>query len=313
MIGNEARMADNKKYYYLKLKEDFFESDEAVILESMPDGYIYSNILLKLYLRSLKNDGFLMFNNLIPYNSQMLATITRHQVGTVEKAVKIFKDLQLIEILDNGAIYMTNIKNFVGKSSTDADRKRVEYNKMKRIGEISTIGVEKTPPEIEIEIEKDIEIKKDIDINIELEVDNAKTATDANIFGHYQSRIGSIDGYQVEKLKDYLEIDKLEPALVKRAIDRAADNGKRNFGYVNAILKSWAQSGIRTVAQQDEEQRNFTDSKASNYQSVNNQAKSNIPNWHNEDFKELEMSPDELAELERIQREINEKLAKGGK
>ena len=306
-------MADNKKYYYLKLKEDFFESDEAVILESMPDGYIYSNILLKLYLRSLKNDGFLMFNNLIPYNSQMLATITRHQVGTVEKAVKIFKDLQLIEILDNGAIYMTNIKNFVGKSSTDADRKRVEYNKMKRIGEISTIGVEKTPPEIEIEIEKDIEIKKDIDINIELEVDNAKTATDANIFGHYQSRIGSIDGYQLEKLKDYLEIDKLEPAVVKRAIDRAADNGKRNFGYVNAILKSWAQSGIRTVAQQDEEQRNFTDSKASNYQSVNNQAKSNIPNWHNEDFKELEMSPDELAELERIQREINEKLAKGGK
>ena len=306
-------MADNKKYYYLKLKEDFFESDEAVILESMPDGYIYSNILLKLYLRSLKNDGFLMFNNLIPYNSQMLATITRHQVGTVEKAVKIFKDLQLIEILDNGAIYMTNIKNFVGKSSTDADRKRVEYNKMKRIGEISTIGVEKTPPEIEIEIEKDIEIKKDIDINIELEVDNAKTATDANIFGHYQSRIGSIDGYQVEKLKDYLEIDKLEPALVKRAIDRAADNGKRNFGYVNAILKSWAQSGIRTVAQQDEEQRNFTDSKASNYQSVNNQAKSNIPDWHNEDFKEPEMSPDELAELERIQREINNKLAKGGK
>ena len=305
-------MADNRKYYYLKLKEDFFESDEAVILESMPDGYIYSNILLKLYLRSLKNDGFLMFNNLIPYNSQMLATITRHQVGTVEKAVKIFKDLQLIEILDNGAIYMTNIKNFVGKSSTDADRKRVEYNKMKRIGEISTIGVEKTPPEIEIEIEKDKEIKKDIDINIELEVDNAKTATDANIFGHYQSRIGSIDGYQVEKLKDYLEIDKLEPALVKRAIDRAADNGKRNFGYVNAILKSWAQSGIRTVAQQDEEQRNFTDSKASNYQSVNNQAKSNIPDWHNEDFKEPEMSPDELAELERIQREINDKLAKGG-
>ena len=315
MIGNEARMADNRKYYYLKLKEDFFESDEAVILESMPDGYIYSNILLKLYLRSLKNDGFLMFNNLIPYNSQMLATITRHQVGTVEKAVKIFKDLQLIEILDNGAIYMTNIKNFVGKSSTDADRKRVEYNKMKRIGEISTIGVEKTPPEIEIEIEieKDIDIKKDIDINIELEVDNAKTATDANIFGHYQSRIGSIDGYQVEKLKDYLEIDKLEPALVKRAIDRAADNGKRNFGYVNAILKSWAQSGIRTVAQQDEEQRNFTDSKASNYQSVNNQAKSNIPDWHNESFKEPEMTTDELAELERIQREINEKLAKGGK
>ena len=185
MIGNEARMADNKKYYYLKLKEDFFESDEAVILESMPDGYIYSNILLKLYLRSLKNDGFLMFNNLIPYNSQMLATITRHQVGTVEKAVKIFKDLQLIEILDNGAIYMTNIKNFVGKSSTDADRKRVEYNKMKRIGEISTIGVEKTPPEIEIEKDINKDIKLNINKDIYSELDNSAEQSSEYIFPNF--------------------------------------------------------------------------------------------------------------------------------
>ena len=50
-------MADNKKYYYLKLADNFYDRDEMIILESMPDGYIYSNILLKLYLRSLKNEG----------------------------------------------------------------------------------------------------------------------------------------------------------------------------------------------------------------------------------------------------------------
>ena len=256
-IGSEARMADNRKYYYLKLKEDFFESDEAVVLESMPDGYIYSNILLKLYLRSLKNNGYLMFNNIIPYNSQMLASITRHQVGTIEKAVKIFKDLQLIDILDNGAIYMTNIQNFVGKSSTDADRKRLERDKNKTIGHLS----KKCPPEIEIE--KDIDIKKDIDINIELEVDNKKPATDINIYDYYQQRIGPLDGYQYEKLKDYLDIDKMEPELVKKAIDKGADNSKRNFGYINTILKNWAQNGILTVAQQEDEQRRFEESKVS--------------------------------------------------
>ena len=106
----------------------------------------------------------------------------------------------------------------------------------------------------------DIDI--DIDIDIELEVDNKKTTTDTNIFDHYQSRIGSIDGYQVEQLQNYLSADHLEPELVKRAIDRAADNGKRNFGYINTILKNWAQNDIRTIAQQDEEQRNFADSKA---------------------------------------------------
>ena len=43
-------MADNRKYYYLKLKESYFDDDAIVLLESMQDGVIYSNILLKLYL-----------------------------------------------------------------------------------------------------------------------------------------------------------------------------------------------------------------------------------------------------------------------
>lgn len=124
-------MADNRKYYYLKLKEGFFESDEIRILESMKDGYIYSNILLKLYLKSLRNEGRLMYRNVIPFTPEILATLVGHQVGTVEKALETFKSLDLIEILDNGAIYMMDIQNFIGKSSTEADRQREYYNKIK--------------------------------------------------------------------------------------------------------------------------------------------------------------------------------------
>lgn len=72
-------MADNRKYYYLKLKEGFFESEEIKILESMKDGYIYSNILLKLYLRSLRNEGRLMYRNVIPYTPEILAMDTRNR------------------------------------------------------------------------------------------------------------------------------------------------------------------------------------------------------------------------------------------
>lgn len=161
-------MSDNKRYYYLKLKENFFDSDEMVLLESMPDGYIYSNILLKLYLRSLKHEGKLMFNDRIPFNSTMLATITRHSVGVVEKAVQIFRDLQLIDVLDNGAIYMSDIQSFIGKSSTEADRKREYRKKIEEAkrnlitgGQVSDKCPDKTTPELEIEIEKDIDI--DID------------------------------------------------------------------------------------------------------------------------------------------------------
>lgn len=123
-------MADNRKYYYLKLKEGFFESDELKILQSMPDGYLYSDILLKLYLRSLRNGGRLMYKDVIPYTSSILATLTGHQVGTVEKAVDTLKQLGLIEILDNGAIYMMDIQNFIGQSSTEADRKRDYRNRI---------------------------------------------------------------------------------------------------------------------------------------------------------------------------------------
>lgn len=163
-------MSDNKRYYYLKLKENFFDSDEMVLLESMPDGYIYSNILLKLYLRSLKHEGKLMFNDRIPFNSTMLATITRHSVGVVEKAVQIFRDLQLIDVLDNGAIYMSDIQSFIGKSSTEADRKREYRKKIEEAkrnlitgGQVSDKCPDKTTPELEIEIE----IEKDIDIDKE--------------------------------------------------------------------------------------------------------------------------------------------------
>ena len=165
-------MSDNKKYYYLRLKDNFFDSDELKILESMKDGYLYSNILLKLYLRSLKNDGKLVVNDRIPYNAEMLASVTGHQVGTIKQALSMFKELGLIEILENGAIYMLDIQNFIGKGSTEADRQRLydrrisDERKQKKLTQSRNLEeiLEKSTPEIEIEIEleKDIEIEKEI-------------------------------------------------------------------------------------------------------------------------------------------------------
>lgn len=160
-------MSDNKKYYYLRLKDNFFDSDELKILESMKDGYLYSNILLKLYLRSLKNDGKLVVNDRIPYNEEMLASVTGHQIGTVKQALSIFKDLGLIDVLENGAIYMLDIQNFIGRGSSEADRKReyrqrIETDRTKVQTKVREIS-EKSPPEIEIELEKEIKIEKEID------------------------------------------------------------------------------------------------------------------------------------------------------
>lgn len=157
-------MAESRKYYYMRLKEDFFDSDEMVVLESIPDGVIYQNILLKMYCRSLKSNGRLMLNGVIPYNPQMLAGITRQQVGTVEKALEIFKNLGLIEILDNGAIYMMNIQNYIGQSSSEADRIR-EYREQisTEKQEICTNVQQTYTRDRDIERDKDKTITKDKD------------------------------------------------------------------------------------------------------------------------------------------------------
>ena len=246
-------MSDNKKYYYLKLRDNFFDNDDIAILESMPDGILYSNILLKLYLRSLKNNGKLMFNDRIPYNAQMLSTITRQPIAVVEKAVGIFKEMGLIDVLDNGAIYMLDIQNFIGSSNTEADRKR-EYRRkialekgQKLLGHLSGQMSDEQAPEIE---NRDIE-----------EIDSAKDKSPAAIAEYYQSRIGVLDGKQFEQLIDYIRFDHMEYELVKLAIDKAADNSKRSFGYVNSILKNWVQNGIKTTVQQEEEQSNFNKSR----------------------------------------------------
>ena len=117
-------MTKNRKYYYLKLKENFFDSEDMKLLQAMKDGYMYSDILLKLYLKSLRQEGRLMYRDIIPYTPEMVATITNHQVGTVEKAMKVLEQMGFIEILDNGAIYMSDIQNFIGQSSNEGDRKR---------------------------------------------------------------------------------------------------------------------------------------------------------------------------------------------
>ena len=153
-------MSDNRKYYYLKLKENYFDDDSIVLLESMQDGVLYSNILLKLYLKSLKHGGRLQLDEDIPYTAQIIATITRQQIGTVERALQIFLKLGLVEVLDSGTFYMSNIELLIGQSSTEAERKRAARLQNKALSALRTSGGHLSdirPPEIEIELEKERE------------------------------------------------------------------------------------------------------------------------------------------------------------
>lgn len=169
-------MSDNKKYYYLKLKEDFFDNEEMKILESMKNGVEYQNVYLKMCLLSLKSDGALLFKNMLPYSLEMLSSVLRVNIDTIKTAVEIFQKIGLVTVTDTETIYMTDIQSLVGQSSTEAERVRkyrqnlaqkkqelLEESKGVQMYENCTENVQNCTPEIR---DKSIEIRdKSIEIN----------------------------------------------------------------------------------------------------------------------------------------------------
>mgnify|MGYP001028372124 CR=1 FL=1 len=225
-------MSDNRKYYYLKLKESYFDDDAIVLLESMQDGMLYSNILLKLYLKSLKYGGTLQLDENIPYTAQMIAIITRQQVGTVERALQIFMKLGLVEPLDNGALYMSNIELFIGQSSTEGERKRrarMKISEQKRLsGQVSEAKADICPPEIEI--------KKEIDIEIEKERELETGQAPARSYGRYNNVF--LSDTELDELKAELP-DKWE-YYIDRLSTHIASKGTKYRSHAATIYK-WAQ------------------------------------------------------------------------
>ena len=148
-------MADSKKYYWLKLKRDFFKRHDIRIIEEMPNGKDYLLFYLKLLLESVDHEGSLRFSDTIPYNEQMLSVITNTNVDIVKSAMNLFIELKMIDILDDRTIYMIEVEKHIGSESGWAEKKRLQRAKRDNVPLLSS----ECPIEIEKEEEKDKEIK----------------------------------------------------------------------------------------------------------------------------------------------------------
>ncbi|MGQ7380804.1 DnaD domain-containing protein [Streptococcus suis] len=122
----------------------------------------------------------------------------------------------------------------------------------------------------------------------------------------YQSKIGVIDGDQFQQLAEYVTLDEMELDVVIRAITEAADNGKRNFKYILAILRNWKQNGIKTIAQVEERERQRIEQKASSFQNGNKSQprQTNVPTWSTEPVK-TEQTAEGQAKLAEIFAELD--------
>ena len=234
-------MSDNRKYYYLKLKENFYNSETMVILESMQDGLLYSNLLLKMYLMSLKSGGILMLNDHLPHTPQTIATFTRHQVGTVERALKVFLEFGLVEILTDGAYYMTDIQLLIGQSSTEGERKKKERMRLKRQKLLPSGGADICPPYSQGDICPP-EIR---DKRLDIRDKENRECVGTPAYGRYQNVFFTDD--------ELTELQKELPALWQTYVDRLseymASTGKQYQNHA-ATIRRWAAEDRKKAATQ---------------------------------------------------------------
>ena len=247
-------MAINKRYYWLKLPEDFFQSETIRWLEEQPNGIYYSNFYLKLCLMSI-NDNVMLIRRVgemyIPYDIKRLSELTNINSDTIMIAINLLKKLGLLEVLDNGAFYLNQVKNMVGSESESAKRVRKHRNKTKALQCNETETQKKqlcnksvTQNETTDIRDKIIDIRdKRIDIRV-IDKENA-TTTDIQkkeVIDIYMNNINySINSIEYERLID--DIDEYGVEWVKEAITRAVIQGKRKLGYIEAILNNWKVNG----------------------------------------------------------------------
>lgn len=120
-------MSDNKRYYWLKLPEDFYDDDTIQWIEDQENGAAYVNFYLKLLLKSLSDEGRLIRyvgQRLIPYDVKSLSRLTNTDTDTVRVALELFVKIGLIERLDTGEIYMSQIDEMIGSETQAAIRMR---------------------------------------------------------------------------------------------------------------------------------------------------------------------------------------------
>lgn len=154
----------DRKYYWLKLKRDFFKRHDIRIVEGMPNGKEYILFYLKLLCESVDHEGNLRFSDQIPYNEDMLAIITNTNVDIVRSAVKVFTELKMMEILDDGTIFMAEVDGMIGTETEWAKKKR-EYRASIQ-GDV--------PPLIEGQSEDNVRTMSDKSKSKSIEIDKEK-------------------------------------------------------------------------------------------------------------------------------------------
>ena len=251
---------EEKKYYWIKLKTNFFDLPTIDWIMSQNNGCEYIVLYQMLCLKTANTDGKLVSQigeMLIPYDIEKIVRDTKYfSTDTVRVALDLFKNLGLIYVSDDNTMTISNYDEMVGSESQWAEKKRLYRQKQKQIGgqQQGRIGgqqqgqiednVREEYRDKRLEIrDKSIEYRdKSVDINNKEKEEKEKRETYVSILDSYTSN----DSLK-SSLNDFLEMRKKMKGFTTRAfklalnkLDELSNDDKEKIKIVNqSVMNSW--------------------------------------------------------------------------
>ena len=248
-----------KRYYWLKLKEDFFDQKEIKKLRRIAGGDTYTIIYLKMLLLSIKNGGKIMYEAVEDSLAEELSLEIDEDAEDIAIVLGFLERYKLIEKGASSEYLLPEAAKAIGSESKSAERVRRFREKnqalqcngdvtdMKRLGnENVTLDIESRDRDKSKSSSLNLDSNSYIDREGENETTTANArhvgeldcASAAEAFRLWEKNIGVISPILSEKIRDLVK--EVGYAAYSKAVNKAIERGKCNFAYISATAKGIA-------------------------------------------------------------------------
>ncbi len=259
-----------RRYFWLKLKEDFFRDKKIKYLRKMPDGDKLLILYLQMQLASLDGEGIIKYAELMPSYVEELALTLDEEPKIVESALVTLQKVGLIEIWEDKSIYMLAMQDCIGSEGTSAERVR-RHRERKALKDVA----EQLHCNRELNLEKERDIELDGDKEKDREEDKEEEQEPyINNSENRELAKNSNDKYENNFTKPTIEEIRAYCVARKNEIDpehffdyyeshgwRTGKNGIQDW---RATIRCWEKNNFRNTAQgakasQTTKQKNYSE------------------------------------------------------
>ena len=292
-------MASVKRFFWLKLKEDFFKQKEIKLLRKIAGGDTHTIIYLKILLLSLKNNGKVYSEGVTDNFFEEIALEIDEDIENVAICMKFLEQKGLLIYDTEDSASLTAIPEMIGSESESA--RRVRKHRQNKVLQEKTSQCNAEPLQsnknvtTEKELEKELEIEKEKELQQETDK-NQKGLSLSSLFEFWESNgFGMIAPTTRQDLtywvKDFQELGANEQEaleLIQEALKLAINANARRYNYVNGILKNWEAKRYTNVKQVNADRKasagirkDMTDRQREDYEKVEREAMENPNSIYN--------------------------------